>query len=249
MTFWFILVGGLSGALNARGTATGPDSEKNSESDTVKFLNEGWIGKTGFGYALAYPQYDSGVFQFAEVSLETRRHRLLASSETSGILQGGNIRRTNGVLNAGYDITWDRLRLFAFTNYEFGVILGLDSNTALGAGARYTFIHMEKFQLDASLAPIYDRAAYADNTLNEAFSLSARGRIKIFFSEYDSLFFSWFYIGGLNNSSNQWHAADIVNNIQLSQKVSFRTGYRWRYDLFSGASAGLAYLIAVFNFS
>lgn len=249
MTFWFIFLCGLSGALHALGTATGSDSEKNGESDALRFLSEGWRGKTGFGYALAYPKYDSGIFQFAEVSLETRRHRLLASSETSGILQGGNIRRTNGVLNAGYDITWDRLRLFTFTNYEFGVILGLDSNTALGAGARYTFIHWEKLQFDASLAPIYDRAAYADNTLNEAFSLSARGRIRIFFSEYDSLFFSWFYIGGLNNASNQWHAADIVNNIQVSRKISLRTGYRWRYDLFSGSAAGLGYIIAVFNFS
>lgn len=246
--FCFILVCGCIRALHAGDTATAVDAEKNSESDTLRFFSEGWSGKTGFGYALAYPQLDSGVFQFAEVALETHRHRLLASSETSGILHGGNIRRTNGVLNAGYDITWDRLRLFAFTNYEFGVILGLNSNTALGGGARYTVIRRDKFHFDASIAPIYDRAAYADDTVNQAFSLSGRGRIKIFYSEFSSLFISWFYIAGLNNASNQWHAADVVNNIQLSKKVSIRTGYRWRYDLFSGAAAGLGYLIAVFNF-
>lgn len=212
-------------------------------------IAEGWSGKMGFGYALSYPSYLSGVFQFAEVSLETAKHRFLVSSETSGVLQNGNIRRSNGVLNAGYDITFDRLRFFVFTNYEFGVIVGLDSNTVFGAGMRYTIFMFDRVHLDASIAPIYDRAAYADDTLYEAFSLSMRGRMKIFVSDIDTLFLSWFYIRAVDNTTNQWHAADIVNSTLLTQKVSMRVGYRWRYDLFTQASAGLAYMIAVFNFT
>lgn len=223
--------------------------EKPADVDAAKMLAGGWSGKTGFGYALSYPSYLSGVFQFAEVSLETTKHRFLVSSETSGVLQSGNIRRSNGVLNAGYDITFDRLRLFVFTNYEFGVIVGLDSNTVFGAGMRYTLFMFQRFHFDASVAPIYDRAAYADDTIQEAFSLSMRGRIKFFISDIDSLFFSWFYIRGAENTKNQWHAADVVNSTLLTQKVSVRVGYRWRYDFFTESSAGLAYLIAVFSFS
>gem|GEM_PF-3117432 len=223
--------------------------EKPKDADVAKMIAEGWSGKMGFGYALSYPSYLSGVFQFAEVSLETAKHRFLVSSETSGVLQNGNIRRSNGVLNAGYDITFDRLRFFVFTNYEFGVIVGLDSNTVFGAGMRYTIFMFDRVHLDASIAPIYDRAAYADDTLYEAFSLSMRGRMKIFVSDIDTLFLSWFYIRAVDNTTNQWHAADIVNSTLLTQKVSMRVGYRWRYDLFTQASAGLAYMIAVFNFT
>lgn len=222
---------------------------QNEHTDTWTYLREGWVGKTGFGYALTYPEYYSGVFQFAEVGIESHRHRFIASSEASGVVQGGNIRRTNGVLNAGYDITFDRLRAFVFTNYEFGVIVGLDSNTALGAGVRYTALKFEKFHLDLSAAPVYDRTAYADDTLYESLSVSMRGRIKIFFTENDSLFISWFHIRGLDRPNNQWHAADVINSNAISTKVSVRTGYRWRYDVFSEASSGLGYLMAVFSFT
>lgn len=225
-------------------------TEKTQTSETAAktFFAEGWAGKTGFGYALNYPRYQSGIFQFAEVGLETERHRFMASSEMSGIFEAGNIKQSNGVLNAGYDITWDRWRLFAFTNYEFGVIVGLESNAVLGAGARYTLIKLERVHFDISAAPIYDRAAYADGTSYEALSASLRGRIKIFFTEHDSVFFSWFFIRGLDNQVNQWHAADLINSLQLSRKVSLRLGYRWRYDVFTENSSGLAYLIAVFSF-
>lgn len=221
-----------------------PEKQQNLET----FITEGWIGKTGFGYAMAYPTLLSGIFQFSEVSLETERHRFLASSETSGIIQAGNIASSFGVLNAGYDLTLDRLRLFAFTNYEFGVISGLNSNTAIGAGLRYTVFKYRYVHLDASTAPIYDRSAYSDGILLESLSLSMRGRFKIFLTERNTLFLSWFYIVALNNTENQWHAADFIDNHQISRKLSVRAGYRWRYDAFSGEAAGLAYLIAVFNF-
>lgn len=225
-----------------------PAAEAETRQDLGTFVTEGWIGKTGFGYALAYPSLLSGIFQFSEVSLETERHRFIASSETSGTIQAGNIASTFGVLNTGYDLTLNRLRLFVFTNYEFGVLSGLNSNTAIGAGARYTVLKAKYVHLDASAAPIYDRSAYADGILVEALSISTRGRFKFFLTERNTLFVSWFYIVALNNSDNQWHAADIIDNHQISKKLSLRAGYRWRYDTFTGEAAGLAYLLAVFNF-
>ncbi|MBN8219808.1 MAG: DUF481 domain-containing protein [Spirochaetes bacterium] len=209
---------------------------------------DGIAGKIGFGYALTTPTYASGIFQFSEVGYELGNQRLMGTSELSGVFENGNIRRPNGVLNAGYDYNAGLLRLFIYTNYEFGVITGLDSNTIVGAGARYMFLKFDRFTFDAGIAPIYDRAAYADNTLNETFSLSFRGRLKIFFSDFDSLYLTWLYLHSLDEKNNEWHAADVVNNTVLTRKISLRQGYRWRYDTFSGAAAGLLYLIAVFNF-
>ena len=211
--------------------------------------SDGITGKTGFGYALTYPpSYSSGIFQFSEVGHEFSNQRIMATSELSGVFENGNIKKPAGVFNAGYDYNIDRLRLFIYTNYEFGVITGLDSNTILGAGARYMFFQFDRFTFDAGVAPIYDRGAYADDSLNETLSLSFRGRLKIFLADFDSLYVTWLYLHSLDEKNNEWHAADLINNTVLTKKISLRQAYRWRYDTFSGSSAGLFYLIAVFNF-
>lgn len=228
---------------------SGTENPKSAQQGPAVPSGDGISGKTGFGYALTYPPaYASGIFQFSEVGYEIGNQRLMATSELSGVFENGNIKKPAGVFNAGYDYNIDRLRLFIYTNYEFGVITGLDSNTILGAGARYMFFQFDRFTFDAGVAPIYDRGAYADNSLNETFSLSFRGRLKIFLADFDSLYLTWLYLHSLDDKNNQWHAADLVNNTVLTKKISLRQAYRWRYDTFSGSSAGLFYLIAVFNF-
>jgi Protein of unknown function, DUF481 len=237
----------VSGGISAQNAVPTIRKSKVDEK-TGAVAGDGWSGKIGFGYALNYPNYISGVFQFSEVSYEFANQRILASSETSGTIENGSIKRPNGVLNAGYDYNIDRIRLFAYTNYEFGVVTGLESNTVLGAGVRYTFIKFDRFVFDSGIAPIYERTAYVDDTLNETLSISLRGRIKVFLADFDSLYITWLFLQSTNESKNQWHAAEIINNTVLSHRISIRQAYRWRYDVFSGSSAGLAYLIAVFNF-
>jgi len=229
-------------------TATTTASDQAKEA-TFNLFSDGWQGKTGFGYMMNQPNLQSGVLQFAEVSLESGGHRFLAATETAAVVRGGNIASTNGVINAGYDFSFFNLKTFIFTNYEFGVISGLTSNTATGLGVRYRFFKNEYAQLDLSLTPTYDRSAYEDGILNEAFSLSGRARAKAFFTENHTLVLAYFYIKGMNIATNQWHAFDAIHNYQISKKVSFRLGYRYRYDVFIETGAGLAYLMAVFNFS
>lgn len=225
-------------------TKTEPKKE-----ESYNLLTDGWQGKTGFGYMLNNPDLHSGIIQFAEVSLEAQNHRFLASSETAAVLRGGNVAGTNGVLNAGYDFNFLNFKAFIFTNYEFGVIRGLSSNAATGMGLRYRFFKNEFAQLDLALTPIYDRSAYDDGVLNETFSLSGRARAKIFISANHTFSLAYFYIKGMNIATNQWHAVDAIHNWQISQKVSFRLGYRYRYDVFIETGAGLGYLLAVFNFA
>lgn len=139
-------------------------------------------------------------------------------------------------LNFDYFLFW-RIEFFSYTMSDYNKITLLTHRNGTGAGAKIFIIRNSYLLVDLSGAPIYQYEKYEDQSPDENWKWSIRGRAEIFpFDDNFSIKYYIFYIPSMKDKSNYRTRQELTLYHKLIGPVSLKAGYRRDFNTYDKKS-------------
>jgi len=139
-------------------------------------------------------------------------------------------------LNYDYFLFW-RIEFFSYTMSDYNKITLLTHRNGTGAGAKIFIIRNNYLLIDLSGAPIYQYEKYENQSPDEKWKWSIRGRAEIFpFDDSFSVKYCAFYIPSVKSKNNYRTTQDLSIYHKLIGSVSLKAGYRREFNTYDKKS-------------
>ena len=140
------------------------------------------------------------------------------------------------ILNFDYFLFW-RIEFFSYTMSDYDKITLLTHRNGTGAGAKIYFIRNKYLLVDLSGAPILQYEKYEEQTADEEWRWSIRGRAELYpFDDDFSIRYFAYYIPAMKDSDNYRTIQDIYFYKKIAGSLGLKAGYRREYNTYDSKS-------------